>query len=599
MEKLAMKTLDGEKLYNCFVAGAREVIRNRKDLNDINVFPVADGDTGNNLSSTMNSIIATSKVTSSAANTMNSIADAALTGARGNSGIIMAQFINGLYQGLRHQEEVTVSDFADSAKNAVPHAYKAIAVPVEGTIITVIREWADAVYLRKEQAADFYELLAGPLEAASRMLQETTAMLKVLERSKVVDSGAKGFVHFIRGFTEFIRTGRILETAEVTIDFEDQVEILEGEPTFRYCTEALLIGAAPIDLEAVKRALKPMGDSLIVAGDPGKVRIHIHSDQPQNVMSSLRGFGTIIQQKADDMRRQYESSFSRKHDIALVTDSIADLPSEYLDAHQIHMIPLNIMVGESSYLDKVTMTPEIFYKLAGELSDYPSSAQPSPKAVEAVFSTLLRHYDEILVITVAGVQSGTFSVFAKAAAEMSKDGKRIEVLDSRQNSGAQGLLVLKAAELIEAGHSLDEILEEVNGLREHTRILVSVNTLDYMVRSGRLGKLSGLAGKLMNLKPVVSLDENGKGIILAKAFSTRSNIKKILEIIAADQTGPGISRYAIVHADDEARALDLKQKMVALLQQEPEYIMNISTIVGMSAGQGSVAVAYLNEVSNG
>jgi DegV family protein with EDD domain len=182
---------------------------------------------------------------------------------------------------------------------------------------------------------------------------------------------------------------------------------------------------------------------------------------------------------------------------------------------------------------------------------------------------------------------------------MQTPGKRIVVMDSKQNSGAEGLLVLKAAELIEAGKTMDEIIPVIEALRSKTRILVSVNTLKYMVRSGRLSKLSGLAGKVMNLKPVISLDDTGKGMIEAKAFSTRSNTHKILNIVAKANQDEGITRYAIVHADDEPRAQDLKEKMVQLLQREPEYIMNISTIVGMSAGQGSVAVAYLSEDHHG
>ncbi len=140
---MEMKYLDGEKLYQSFVCGAHEVIRNRVNLNDTNVFPVADGDTGNNLAATMNSIILQSQVTPSAGNTMNSIADAALTGARGNSGIILASYINGIYLGMKDQDLISMSNFADSVKNAVPYAYNAISTPVEGTIITVIREWAD------------------------------------------------------------------------------------------------------------------------------------------------------------------------------------------------------------------------------------------------------------------------------------------------------------------------------------------------------------------------------------------------------------------------------------------------------------------------
>ncbi|WFF73826.1 DegV family protein [Proteiniclasticum sp. QWL-01] len=593
------KYLDGEKLYHCFVSGAREVIRNRKDLNDTNVFPVADGDTGNNLASTMNSIIIQSRVTPSAGNTMNSIADAALTGARGNSGIIMAQYINGIYLGIQNEDQVSMSSFAESVTNAVPHAYHAIQTPVEGTIITVIREWAETVYRLKDSAHDFNELLTLPLERAYTVLKETTSMLKVLERSKVVDSGAKGFFHFVQGFTEFIRTGHISEPVELTEELNSEAEIMDSEPSFRYCTEALIVTDSVMDLDSIRDELGGLGDSLIVAGNPKKARIHIHSDHPELVMDKLRRRGSIIQQKADDMRRQYESSFTRRHEIALVTDSIADLPAELLDRYQIHMIPLNIMVGESSYLDKITMTPELFYDLAEELETYPSSAQPSPKVVESLYQTLLNHYDQILVITVASVQSGTFSVFEKAAQTMQTPGKRIVVMDSKQNSGAEGLLVLKAAELIEAGKTMDEIIPVIEALRRKTRILVSVNTLKYMVRSGRLSKLSGLAGKVMNLKPVISLDDTGKGMIEAKAFSTRSNTHKILNIVAKANQGEGITRYAIVHADDEPRAQDLKEKMVQLLQREPEYIMNISTIVGMSAGQGSVAVAYLSEDHHG
>ena len=156
---MTIQYLNGENLYLSFVSGAREVIRNRKFLNDINVFPVADGDTGSNLASTMTSIIQESRALTSARNTMNLIADAALTGARGNSGIIIAQYINGISMSFEDDEDITIPAFAESVQNAVPHAYGAISNPVEGTIITVIREWAEAVYSQKDIAKNFQELL--------------------------------------------------------------------------------------------------------------------------------------------------------------------------------------------------------------------------------------------------------------------------------------------------------------------------------------------------------------------------------------------------------------------------------------------------------
>ncbi|HSL87393.1 MAG TPA: DegV family protein [Bacteroidales bacterium] len=594
---MSIQYLDSEKLYYSFLSGAQEVIRNNHTLNEINVFPVADGDTGSNLSHTMHSIIQEAKIEGSVRDTMNSIADAALTGARGNSGIIIAQYINGIFMSLKDDVNISISSFADMVNGGVPHAYHAIENPVEGTIITVIREWAASINGHKDNARDFHELLSSSMVDAMKSLKETTYKLKVLEDANVVDSGAKGFVYFIEGFTQFLKTGLFsadkslnqddVDFAEYPVD--DHLEINE-----RYCTEALISGK-DMDLDAIRKELSTFGDSLIVAGNSGKVKIHIHTNDPAEIFQHLKTKGTILQQKADDMIRQNEAAYHRKYQIALVTDSIADLPMSFIDEYQIHMMPLNLVFDGSTYLDKVTMTPEIFYPLLDAVEEYPKSAQPNPKAVENFMGSIAAHYDEIIVITVAKAQSGTNSVFQKASEKLQAKGKKISVIDSRQNSGAEGLLVMKAAELIRDGHPFEKITDQINELRSRTKILVSVNTLKYMVRSGRLGKVSGFAGKVMNLKPVVSLDADGKGSIAAKAFSEKSNTDKIIEIMKSDEKEKKITRYAIVHANAEKRAMEMKDRCQSILGFEPQYIMNISTIVGMSAGVGTVAVSYMCE----
>lgn len=594
---MSIQYLDSEKLYYSFLSGAQEVIRNKRILNEINVFPVSDGDTGSNLAHTMHSILQEAKIQATVKETMNSIADAALTGARGNSGIIMAQYINGIFMSLPKEDSITMSGFSEMVNGAVPHAYHAIANPVEGTIITVIKDWAAAIHRYKDHAKDFHDLLSASVADAVTSLKHTPEKLKVLEEAKVVDSGAKGFVYFLEGFASFLSTGLFKSDQNLiqeTIDFteypgHDHEEILE-----RYCTEALISGEN-LDLDALRTELGPLGTSLIVAGNPHKVKIHIHTNTPVEFFQLLKKKGTILQQKADDMIRQNEAAYRRKYSIALVTDSIADLPMEYLDQEQIHMLPLNLVFEETTYLDKVTMTPEVFYPLLDAAQEYPKSAQPNPKVVDNFLGSIASHYDEILVITVAKVQSGTHNVFEKAAQKFAKEGKKINVVDSRQNSAAEGLLVMKASELIREGRTFEEIVETIESLRSETKILVSVNTLKYMVRSGRLGKVSGIAGKILNLKPVVSLDAEGKGSIAAKAFSEKANTQKILEIMKQDHQKSAITRYSIVHANDENRALALKKQVSDYLGFEPVYMMNISTIVGMSAGVGTVALSYMRE----
>lgn len=589
--------LDSEKLYYSFVSGAQEVIKNKNSLNEINVFPVADGDTGSNLSSTMHAIILEAKISGSVKETMNSIADAALTGARGNSGIIIAQYINGIFLSLMDEEMITIPSFAETVKNAVPYAYQAISDPVEGTIITVIREWADAVYSHKDLSANFSELFSKSLITANKSLEATTSRLKVLQDSKVVDSGAKGFVYFLQGFATFLRTGKVdLEVNDEPEDLSFNEELIhsQGEIHHRYCTEALLSGDA-IDLEALKAELALYGDSLIVAGNNHKARIHIHANAPEQVFQVLRKKGIILQQKADDMVRQNESAFDRKYDTALITDSIADIPQAMLDHYQVHMLPLNLNFDNTSYLDKVTMTPELFYPLLEEAIEYPKSSQPNPIVVEKYLETVLSHYDKVIILTVAKEQSGTNSVFQNAVSKKLHEGKKIAVIDSKRNSGAEGLLVMKAAEMIAAETPFDEIVGAIERLRDRTNIFVSVNNLKYMVRSGRLSKVSGMAAMSINLKPVVSIDAEGKGSIAEKAFSEKGNEKKLFRLLEKVNAQEKISRYAIVHANNPEKAEAYRKRSVALLGKEPEYIMNISTIVGMSAGVGTVAISYMCE----
>ncbi len=589
-------TLDRERFYRSFMAGAREVIRRKDHLNDINVFPVADGDTGTNLASLMQTILSESTLTQSNKQTLASIADAALIGARGNSGIIFAQYFNGWLANLEDKEAITLADFAASIDAAVPYAYDAIETPVEGTMITLMRVFAETLNKLKDNVEDFVDALQHAFEALSEALHKTKEAMKRLRNADVVDAGAKGFVHFIEGFMMYVKTGE--DDLDDPLDDvpaprrTDHVDF-DGE-TYRYCTEALIKGnlLSPND---VKAAMKGLGDSLVVAGNERTLRLHIHTDKPQDVFYRLRPFGSIVEQKVDDMKKQHDIVHHRKHKIALVTDSIADVPLAYVDDKQIHVIPINLIIEDSNYYDKLTISSDNFYRFMDELATYPTSAQPNQKQVENFFSFLSSYYDDILVLSVSSKMSGTYNVFMQAAKTLKNTNTNIEVVDSRQNSGAEGLLVTKAQEWIEAGKSLQDIKEGLERMRGKTRILVSVKTLKYMVRSGRLKKTTAVVGKVLNLKPVVSIDETGEGIILDKAFSLAKATQKIHRHIERVHDETGIERYAIVHANAQNRADEYVERFTDVIGKPPAYVIDISTVVAMNAGIGTVAIAYMEE----
>lgn len=588
--------IDPKELLFAFQQGAAQLINQKQLLNQINVFPVSDGDTGSNLASLMQTILEeTAEESHSVLEVFEKVADASLLGARGNSGIIFAQYFNGIYNHmLQLEEKNSVQSFVESVRSAIGEAYRAIERPVEGTIITVIRSWAEALD-DNEQLLTLELRLPNALIKARQALENTTNQLKVLKKNRVVDAGAKGFYLFIEGFTEAFVTKKpsihLMKepTNTLMIERSGQEHSQTTEPAYRYCTE-ILLDQVSLTKEELQQKLKPFGDSLIVAINRGKARIHIHSNKPAEVLSYLSSVGAPIQQKADDMLLQYQVNKHRKAPIALVTDSIADIPAEYLLDNQIHVLPMTILMGDTSYIDKITLQTKQFFDLDKHTNGRATSSQPTLKTVENLFSFLETRYEAILVISVAGKLSGTYHT-VKEAAKRNRS-IPIEVIDSRQNSAAQGLLVMNANEWIQAGVSFEEIINRVTKKREQVKILVSVDDLDPMIHSGRIPQAVGKIAKQVNLKPIISLDDFGEGKLSNFAFSRTGNEKKIFREIRRVHEEYKIKRYVIIHANNEAKAKLWGRKLREQIALPPSYIADSSTVIAMSAGEGSVAIAY-------
>ncbi|MGD8538611.1 MAG: DegV family protein [Candidatus Aminicenantes bacterium] len=592
---MKIKYLDGRRLYTAFLAGGNAVISDKNYLNKINVFPVPDSDTGTNLASTIRSISERAKMSHSADVTLRSIADAAIHGARGNSGLIFAQFLQGVSDQLKNVTKISTSKFGESVKRAAHYSYSAIVSPVEGTMLTVMREWADAVYQQRDKKRDYTELLSYSLQIAKRSLAETPKKLAVLAKAGVVDAGAKGFVDFLEGITNFIKKGRLKDLSKPEILWEESSpHVLTDRETIdhRYCSEALIVGEK-IDVDGMKEKIRPYGSSAIVAGTSGKARIHIHTDKPAELFALLKDYGSIIEIKADDMRKQHEASHARKTDIALVTDSSCDLPQDVIDDLQIHVVPFHLSFGDTLFLDKVTILPDQFYSLLETHKEHPKSAQPPLGSVQSLFSFLASHYESILAVHISDGLSGAFKL-SREAANVVQD-KKIDVLNSKHLSASLGLIVLRIAEAIRVGKPHDEIVEASEDWIAKTRILVDVQTLKYMVRGGRVSPLKGFVAKVLNLKPIVSLDPEGKATASGKSFSRKSNMKKIVGKIRKMSQEQKIWNYSIVHAKNPDRAEMYARKLKQEIDRDPLYVMDISPVIGVHNGIGAVGIALMFE----
>jgi DegV family protein with EDD domain len=593
-----IRELDGKQLYYSFLAGAQRIFEHQKLLNKINVFPVADADTGTNLASTMRSIMDAIIPTDNLKQTAVATADAALTGARGNSGIIFAQFLYGFSNEINSNATISIQSFAESMKKAVAYAYDAISNPVEGTILTVIKAWADYMYLLKDQFDDFIKFLIEAYSKALESLASTTKQLEVLARAHVVDAGAKGFVFWLEGIIDFFTMGpeqAMKASGVIAVEADEAVEMPHDQITFRFCTEALINGQ-DLDKHKLRNFIQHCGDSIVVAGTPQKVRVHIHTDFPAEVFSQLQKFGNITYQKVDDMVMQNEIQFNRKSEIALVTDSSCDLPKDIIDQYQIHVVPLSVHFGETYFLDRLTINPPQFYAMQ-EMSDQnASSAQPASKEFQNKFEYLSTHYESVIGIHLSQGLSGTYSSSDKGSKDViARTGKKIDVVNSKTLTGGLGLIVLRAARALENGASHEEVMAQMEDWKEKSFLRVSVLTLKYIIRSGRVSPFKSFVAKLLDLKPIIWIDREGKASLFSKSFTEKSSMKKLMNNIAQITKGKKVWEYAITHANNPAAAQWYATQMEALTGKKPVYIDHASPAIAANTGPGIACISLMLE----
>ena len=590
--------LDGTRLKRALIAGSRRIERYKDQLNTVNVFPVADSDTGTNMAGTMRALVGgvASVTDRSLAAISRTAADAALSGARGNSGTILSQFFYGLTQGIENHTRLTTEAFSRAVRSAVDYTYGALSEPVEGTILTVLRIWAEKLEELSGKTDDFAKLFHDSLDDAKEALRKTRDMLPSLRKAKVVDAGALGFVHLIEGIVTFIDRGKIrdVETlADPELDDTPQLAELDEELTFRYCTECIVEGTE-IDHRALRLELSGYGDSLIVAGAPHRAKIHIHTDEPEEVFRLAERFGTLADQKADDMKKQYGAAHTPHSETALVIDSACDIPAEYLEKSFVHMVPVKVIFGEKSYIDKVALTPEHYYEMLRTRTDViPSTSQPAPGDFEKVFSFLTGHFRRVIFLSLAGALSGTLESARNGLARV-KGKENVHIFDTRTVTIGSGLIARRVIEAIEQEASFDEISEMIEDLVDRTRLLITIPSLDALLRSGRLSKAKGLVARMLGLRPLLTLDARGKVVKAAMVRGAEGGRAKIVAMLRSRLGDGAETDFAIGHVDATDIAGWFREQIERYFRPQREvFMLDASPALATHTGFGTVAVAYI------
>jgi DegV family protein with EDD domain len=551
---LAADSLDGLRLNRALKAGILRLLSRQEHLNKINVFPVPDGDTGTNLALTMTAVLGALQrwPDSHAGRTLTRMADAALDGARGNSGAILAQFFLGVGDRLGHLGDLSAGDFADGMHGGAVYARESLSEPREGTILTVLTDFAREVQaVRHEGVRDFRALLRRGMQEAQASLERTRFQLEALRKANVVDAGAQGFVELIAGMTDYLSSGSDedppIPHREVLDAGDEETAGGEEDLAHRYCTECVVTGPA-VDRRHLREQLSAVGSSLVVAGLQAKVRVHLHTNDPAEVFRIAMRFGTVSGEKADDMRRQQHSAHPGGRRVAVVTDSAADIPEDELDRLGIQMVPVRVHFGDRSYLDKVGITPDEFFAELERNPVHPKTSQPPPGDFRRQFDFLASHFESVISVNLTRQVSGTCSAAETAAGRTSTHGT-VTVIDSRNASVGQGLVAMYAAECALAGHDAQRVIDATRAIVPRTRTFGLVGSLEYAVRGGRVPRWVKTSAEVLGVMPVLHADRKGRVAIGGVLFGRRRHKEKFARFIRRRLRDDRSYRLLVGHAN--------------------------------------------------
>lgn len=305
--------IEGKMLRDMFVSGANN-LQNHKELVDkLNVFPVPDGDTGTNMSLTISyAMKELAKVENDSITEIGkSLSKGSLMGARGNSGVILSQIIRGFSKSIEGKEQISTEDLAKAFKNGSDTAYKAVIKPIEGTILTVVRESGEYAIKAAKKEKDLLKFLEMVIDEANKSLERTPELLKNLKEAGVVDSGGKGLVLIYEGMYEVLKGNPIkakdLNDSNVSEVKQAGTSINTEDIKFCYCTEFILESNSISDTE-IRDIMLKYGDSLAVVGDEGIIKVHVHTNDPGLVLQDALKHGQLVTIKIENMKLQHENT---------------------------------------------------------------------------------------------------------------------------------------------------------------------------------------------------------------------------------------------------------------------------------------------------
>lgn len=594
-EKVVME-LRPEDFKLMMMAAAKKIVFHQEEINKINVFPVADKDTGYNLAATLLGIegVVSKKDYTSFRELAQDMQTAVMVNARGNAGMIYTGYLVEVLDRIKHLPTVDASHLALAMERGIRAARHSIAEPVEGTILDTTQAAGRKAYevVRKKREKNIIKILEEALKESEEALKETKDKLEVLKKHNVVDAGALGFVKILEAWVENLKGE--------TPDKEPEAEVAAPMPEaataepLKYPYEVVLsfrkIG--DMDLERVKEELSSLGDSLDVVETEGKIKLHIHTDRPQAVIDKFKDFPEL-EEKTEDMAKQVK--LTERKPLGLVVDEIAELPREFVEKYEIEEVKYTTRFPDGEVIGP---GEDIYSKMREALKTgrpLPTTSAPPFKEFLRAYEKAFEKFQEVLVITICSKLSGAYSS-ARIARSTYKKPKKLQVyvFDTFTAEVAEGLIALRAQELISQAKTKEDIVKELEEFCPKVVLIGCLDELRYVVRGGRFKLPEMLLGPLslvqkIGLRLLIEL-RNGRVRLLGVRFG--KDPAKILAKEVELQKGKKKVKAAIAHAVSPKDLENLKKELSKIADLEIAFSASVSPVIGTHTGPGALIVAF-------
>lgn len=622
-----MREIDAAKFKQIVRHGMEHLFRDRETLNRINVFPVADGDTGDNLVHTLKPVYDGMDAWQETRldETAGHLAQAMLLSAKGNSGVIFSQFFFAFAQAMKGLETIGPADFSLAMEKAVRETYAAVADPREGTILTVLRHTAEEFKRLALNGERYQVIFEKAIIKAREILERTRDMLPQMKKAKVVDAGGLGFFLFFKGMSaamggraagagddpddgaDFDRQPLAVDAAELAFCAEWLVRPRPGgavrppgpkgagrrEPGGPSSRPGGAVRSRGQNREFFMELLKSHGDSLLIAGDEELLHLHLHTDDPQAAEAEIARHGEILSRKVDSLRPADRDR--PQLDVALLIDSAVDIPEATERALDVEVVPLQILLNGRYLRDRLEIAKEDLYRrMRAEKDLAVKTSQPAPLDFKTAFESALARKRRVLLFSLSSRLSGAFqNALAAVRLLPEADRARVRVVDTLNVSAGSGLLFCRALRLLEAGLDVESAAADVENRRARVVSLGYVESLEYAVRGGRLPAAAGWLQRRLGIRPLVAF-EKGKLVRKGALLSARNKERKVVRRLLRKLDPRASYSLGVVYTDNPQAALRLEDELAkSRLKISAMYQVVGAAVLGAHAGPGTFCLFAL------